>query len=445
MKRIPIFLVIFLSFEIFLYSNNDMPAWVKKLPESNKQMVYFVGKSERAENYENYLEAKAGALMDVLMQFSIYKGAKIEQLIKDQIEQLIKEQDDESTNLSSLESVIRLSANNNSAGLYQQAEWMAKDGILYVLYSFSSVSGNKTNPRQDLTSFRDFQLVKDRIYFTAMAVANNAEELPALAEQSAKMDVLIWLGADISGSFNDYVKEEGKVQKTDIDSSFEAALKCTSQINLESLSFNKEQHSQIEKDKKYHYYGLYSISAAKFKNAKEYECFSYYTKSKYGTKLSESFEKQVNFNGSRFTRNKPYAMNKPYIDGTVPQAVKDAVKDTYRGDEHLLVGVGDDKNTSAEIQNMRAAISAIAEIGRQTSAIVKSMSENYAPQSGIEEKGKESSIKLEKSISITQMFSNVSISKAVKIHDELNKDAALWQVWSAPKANIKAETPKRMD
>jgi len=58
-------------------TERPIPYWVQQIPQSSENIIYFVGKSERAGNYKNYLEAKAGALMDILTQFSIYKSANV--------------------------------------------------------------------------------------------------------------------------------------------------------------------------------------------------------------------------------------------------------------------------------------------------------------------------------------------------------------------------------
>ena len=346
MKRM--FIVIICFFGIISCSKDDTPNWVKKTPAETKTAVYFVGKSERMENYENYLEAKVDALMDVLMQFSIYKGAEVES-------QARRNDEDESNTSLSIMTKIKIRVSDNSAGLYQQAEWMAKDSTLYVLYSLPKVEA-KSMPNLS-GFFKNFQLKDDKIYFTAMAVSpHTIEELPAVAEQNAKMQALLYLGSDINAIFNDYMGESGEIHNTQSLESIEAVLECVSQISLENLSFREEAHYiQEVQDKKY-YYGLYSMDIAKPKDNPEYSIFRYYARVA-GESSALFFIEEINFNGNIFTRNTPHTViNRSGInsDGIIgaegipqPKWVNNPPKETKK----TIYFIGKGRNVGSAIMN----------------------------------------------------------------------------------------------
>ena len=390
------------------------PNWVANLPQSSDRMAYFVGRSERMENYENYLEARAGALMDVLMQFSIYKGAEVKAMFTDYIGDGKNMQED----------ITRFNAANSSAGLYQQAEWMADDGTLNILYTYSSAG--RTNPRPDFpVFFRDIPLENGRIYFVAKSVSVQSGDLHSQAETNARIQALLWLGANITGLFTDY--QIYSDTNSDQSQYFEGSIKCTSRINMQRLSFKEDaRHVQMEHDKKYHFYGLYSISAGRTRNAAEYELFTY--QAKYGDTPNETFEKQINFNGTRFTRNTPY----PAIRQTntaasgIPQPINDWMIKNIP--EDVLAGIGVDKNTSAEIQNIRAAMRAVTAIARQLDTAVQRMVTDYNDQAGKP---------VVPSEEISRSLTTLAVSKFIKTHNVVSEDGTSWQVWQTAKSDVK--------
>jgi len=382
-----------------------VPNWVQTLPQTNDRMAYFVGRSERMENYENYLEAKSGAMMDVLIQFSIYKNAEIQVMSTDFYD----------GNNQSLEYNMQINANNNSTGLYQQAEWMAEDGTLYVLYTYSS--RGRANPRPDFpVFFRDYQLRNDRIYFTAKAVSkDNTNELSVHAEQNVRMQIFLWLGSTINGTFinNNYTNVTNISSNTYYGtSSFETNLKCITQINIQSLSFQEEaRHIQIEQDKKYHFYGLYSISNARPGVIREFESFSYYAKYENTYPASrEVLQKNINFNGNRFTQNRPYVVRQTAVNSiSVPVWISEMPP------EDLIWGIGTADSSSMEIQNVMATIRSVTNLAEQVKSTINSTiigNERTA-----------------------QATTKMNISKFIKINSEFISSGT-WQKWQLLKADI---------
>jgi len=399
--------------ENVLIMEYTIPNWVQTLPQTNERMAYFVGKSERMENYENFLEAKAGALMDVLTQFSFYEGAKIQGMYTDY------SREGENYYSSCQENIARITVKNNSAGLYQQAEWMADDGTLYMLCTFAP--GGRKNPKPDFpVFFRDCQLKDNRIYFTAMAVSKyNTGELAAQAEQSAKMQALLWLGSNVNGEFTNY----SKYDNGNGNESFEVVFQCTSQINIQALSFQEEmRHIQIEQDKMYHYYGLYSISAAIPGSTNEYECYNYLAKYGYtDSNQKETFEKQINFNGNHFTHNRPYSVRQAAVtNGEKPAWLNYSLLENY------FWGIGFAANSSMEIQNVMAAIKSVTEIARKMNKEVQSMLSNYAKELGIDESSSK------ESGSNGREVINANMSKLIKTQDSLLRTGT-WQRWELSK------------
>ena len=336
MQRTLIVLLIFLIFVTMLScQSDDMPPWVKNSPEATEGNVYFVGKSEGSEKHETYLETKADALTDALMQFSVYKSAKINSLTKDQFA--------ESSKTHEVEMATQMNLSNNSSGLYQLSEWMAKDGTLYVLYIYGSPQLIKSGGLSYWTDYwkfpLDVQIKNDRKYFIAMAVsAKNTEELAVMADQNAETQVLLWSGSDIKGNFEYFGQSTEEKGETKLQTTFEAVLKLTSRISLETLSFRKEtQHIQKGKDQKYYYYGLYSINDTKPKNKAEYDYFQYYVKYTDETGPAQSFKKLVDFHGKSFLRNEPYpaVKNKGAVPAPWRKKLPDDTEDTI-----YFVGVG---------------------------------------------------------------------------------------------------------
>ncbi|MHC6203433.1 hypothetical protein ACYULU_09600, partial [Breznakiellaceae bacterium SP9] len=296
---------------------------------------------------------------------------------------------------------------------------MAGDGTLYALYTFSPMS--RTNPRPDLPEFfRNLTLRNDRIYFVGTAVSprNNLAELTSQAEQSVKMQALLYhLGGDITGLYKSYYSEKSiNSAALETQESFEATIKITSLINPQSLSFQEEARQlQKESDQQYHYYGLYSIdSKAEYffgRNITEYECFTYNTK--YSKNKNVSFEKSINFNGIRFSHNRPYTA--PQVSPAASE-VPTWVTDTDSLPEGSIWGIGSAKNSSAEIQNIQADVNAVISIAMTWES--QHMMEYTTNEAGIE--------LLKSSISTDRIVFGL-----IKINEASFENSSSWVLWQA--------------
>jgi len=213
-------------------------------------------------------------------------------------------------------------------------------------------------------------------------------------------------------------------------SSFEGVIKCTSRINLKSISLQEEsRYIQKEQDQKYHYYGLYSINAAKPGNTAEYECLTYNVKDSALPK--PSFEKNINFFGNRFSHNKPFAVlpnDKTKLE--LPEWLNDFPP------EDALWGIGVAKSSSLETQNIMSACRSVVALTRQVSTILQNMLKDY----GDKESNK---ITLEENIS--RQISSMDTFGLKKIYDELCSDNSLWQLWQMTKTDAKKIVDKIMD
>lgn len=109
---------------------------MQTLPEENIYQVFFVGKSEKAGNYDNFLEAKAGALVDVLLQFPIYKGIEIKHLMNNYEEREVANPDKTAT----LIVTVPISE------CLKTREELAIDNTLYQIWSLSKQ--NVPSPNQ---------------------------------------------------------------------------------------------------------------------------------------------------------------------------------------------------------------------------------------------------------------------------------------------------------
>jgi len=370
----------------------NIPYWVQQ-PPSSSDRIYFVGKSERAGNYKNYLEAKAGALMDILTQFSIYKGANVNYYL----------QNYGPVDISSVSVISKIVSSFSSTGLYQQSEWMADDGCLHVLYAYS-LDGIK-NPMPDyFENLNNFQIENKRIYFTAMSVSPyNTGELPVQAEQNAKMQALLWLGVDIKEQLSMHLEENFVF--------YEGLLQGKSKTNLESLSFREEaRYIQKEQDNKYHFYGLYSINDTIPESLAEYECLTYALI--YNNDNSrESFNKDISFIGYRFLQDKPFpALKNTKITGKHP------LNGPFY--ENYFIGILEAENTSVELGNIMTTMHTCHDLAGYINTVISSMIR--------EEKGNDGIIYYE-TFYKSQISSTISNYK--KNHEVVSEDGTLWQTW----------------
>jgi hypothetical protein len=421
-REINILMVILTLTLLFVMSScgkgDKAPAWVKNLPENTDLMVYFVGKSERDSNYANYLEAEAGALSDILVQFALYRGASVESTFDDHNGGPPGGEYTKSVQVDN----SKITINESSAGLYKQAGWMDKKGVLYLLYAYAP--GGKSSPSPEIPSyFKKQKFDNDHLYFTSMAVASkNTTELAIQAEQSARMQVLLWFGASVTGDLSDKTSSSDFTSEDNQDD-FKALITCRSAVNIQSLSLREEaKEVKKEKDGKYYYYGLYSIENTLGANISEYECFSYNLKY-YKDYLSDSFDKQVNFNGNRFSHSRPYEALPEVTYHGLPNWLTELLE-AYPA-ESIIQGVGTENNYSVEVQNIRCAIRAVSDISRQLNTRVQTSVTEFKDENG----------KYFYQEFTTRQDSSMNTLGMYKIFDLVTEDNTMWQIWQVEKGH----------
>ena len=401
--------VIFVSFVLIfagsLGAETPMPAWVQSPPQNTANMLYFLGMSDRAANYGNFLEAKAGALADVLFQFSAHRGAELNSTLTDISDQIFN------FNEQKLEALLE--SQNESAGLYQQAEWIDRDGTLYVLYNYTT--GSRTNPQPDLTdAFERVTFSNDRIYFTALAVSpqNNAE-LARQAEQNARVQALIWLGANIEMEFEENMH---------VDSSgfygirFNGGIVAASRVNLPALAFREESRRITRgQDNRFYHYGIYSISNVRPGSAAEFDFFEYIVEYDNYDIDGENFKKNGDFNGTVFERTAPYTPRPAAgaAQAGMPGPVANLISNPSA---NVLMGIGTEQNASIEAQRLIAGIRAISEIGRMLSSTVNAEITEDNMGNIINDRA--------------VITTSISISRLERAIDLLAPDNIAWQVWT---------------
>jgi hypothetical protein len=421
----------------FTVAQGNPPSWINLYFPENE--VFFIGKSEPAVNFENYQEAKAGALMDILTQFAMYKGVSVRNMLYNWV-------NTEGNGDSIIEITTRITFSVNSLGLFQTDEWMAYDGTLYLLYHLLP---DRQNPTKYLFNesyssykpelFQDYYLMDDRIYFTSMFVTTLSEQpdleikgdsIKELMEQNAKIQALLWLGADIMGILTYYSSENNKTEFAEL---LTGTIKSTSKINLQNHSFREEAyHSQTENGRIY-YYRLYSINAAEPVNTTEYEFFTYMIE--YITYISLSdeethFSKNINLNGYQIIRDHPY--NAGNIINTSGKSLQTIIGEIFLPSRNELHGIGIAKNTSREIINQCAAIFAVTDLAQQIGTLVAQMLDDYLSETGTTSQSE----LLAESYSHNRSLFNVTISHCIKLRDEFSDDGYLVQVWIVPKQNV---------
>jgi hypothetical protein len=387
------------------------PNWISRIPPKTERSVYFVGKSDKPENNTSYLEAKSGAVADILSQFAVYKGVRVQSMFT--------EHTDGKENI--YENARKITAGNiDSAGLYQQAEWLGNDGTLYALYTYPVGNGERNAvPKPDLPEFfSHVALRNDRIYFTAHASSrnNNVEELSGQAEQDAKMQVLFWLGGTIAYTDEEYVMESNDSITTE---AFKAAVRFTSQINTQNIAFREEaNYKQREDDLRYHYYGLYSISgnAGTSGRIQEYGYFNYFVEKDSGGNI----EKNINFNGTMYAYDKPAGISLHNVSaGETPDFINAPSPDD------CLWGIGIANTASLEIKNFMAQGRALQSLSSQVHSTGQAMSSAH-----------EASAKA---------LSDNTLHSAVKIKDEVTGDNTSWHLWELSKEDTTGMVPNYRD
>ena len=222
------------------------PVWVQRPQLLDEQFAYFVGRSDNAANYGHFLEARAGALADILFQFSAHRNVEVSMMITDYV----------SDEAEFHEEIKRLISGSDSAGLYQQAEWADRDGTLYLLYSYAP--GSRPNPRPDISeAYTAVSYESDRIYFASLAVSSQNDAALALqAEQGARMQALLWLGSDISMELSEYFAEEaGGLNNLEY---FSGEFIGRSGIDLSASAFREDSRRILRgRDNSFYFFGIY--------------------------------------------------------------------------------------------------------------------------------------------------------------------------------------------
>jgi len=400
---------------------DTVPSWVHQQPKNTDDTVFFIGKSEKEGSYDNYLEAKAGALADILIQFSLYRGAYLSDTIRDYRAENADDPENADDIIGFEDNTSELSFNINSAGLYQRDEWLDTDGTLYVLCVFEP--GGSVNPMPDLPQFFQKRVVDDgRIYFTAMAVSpQKTDELGLHAEKNAQLQALLWLGAEISGGFTDYTAIN-KSNPDDNAGSCNGSVQCVSTTNIESIALRQEAKRLTRgQNKKYYYYGLYSMRAEDLNNTSGNNCFKYSIEYEYGLTSGEIYRRQVDFLGDSVTRSEHNDSRSAKPHTEIPGRIKDALRATP---EDALLGISEDNTDSMILNTVTTAIRAAAEIARQIDTSIQDMIRDYTADS---ESGN-GTMNFTEYLSTSK--SAVTIAGAVKIADVADSEnSSLWQLW----------------
>jgi hypothetical protein len=390
-----------------LASGEPRPGWIDDV--APKYVVWFVGKSDWMTEDMSYLEAKSGALADVLTQFMFFNAAEVRNTITG------NETKRGNNTKSVTESATHVTGMMGTAGLYQQAEWIGPDGTIYVLYIYPLYS-HEFKP--DMPSvFSNISLQKDRIYFIGNAVSpdSNMEALSRQAEQNARMQMLLWLGGSLANEYKEYEKYDGDYNFLE-PSSFEASLRFTSQLNQQALSL-RQDHSiaQKETDLSYHYYGLYSISSTVTPGrSPAYEFFTYYARST-ATQTANNVSISANFNGNRY-RREIFPARSSVTNDEWPEWVDDFPP------EDVLWGIGTAVTKSLVVQNLEAQVHAVVDIARQISTTLKATMTQ------------DDDLMLEETNSV--METDVDTSNVKKRRDTVTSDGITWHLWEYPKSEL---------
>lgn len=372
----------------------DKPDWARlEQPYVNvhDDALYLVGKSGYRNNNEDYLEAKAGALMDILTQLAFFKGVAVASSINDFV----------TNDSGSQEITAKLTAAFDSAGLYQKSEWLADDGTLYVLCVYHSTNGEKSPEPETPPIFRRVPPRTDRYLFVGRAVSprNNRKELSAIAEQDAKTQALLYLGGTANAAYSsyEYTAYEYTAGSEEKDF-FEASLQCVSTADLSSLDFTEAERHIVQFDKRYYYYGLYTIAAAANTGGEiAGDYFSYSAAYSAASGQETELQKEINCNGNHFSRNQPYAVQNDSSrkSGLRHPAGITAMLKTAPENVFLETGIGDTHSPGVELANMAAASRAVISISTR----------------------------------IRGVLSQNAIRGLTKVYDEVTPDGVVWQVW----------------
>jgi len=428
MKKILILVVIFLCFYQVIFSQSgNVPSWVREIPQSNDLNVFFVGKSERSGNYANYLEAKAGALMDVLIQFAAFKGMDVNSILETY--HVVSGE-----SLEVLDSFMfhsRVMFNINSAGLYQRDEWMSPDGTLYTLYAYfikeqDRVSGTLAGNINIPDFYGNFRRENNRIYFSAMSVfsSENLEILEKMTENNAKIQVYLYLGADVRGNLSMHAQSSTNNESIDF---LQATLQCSTRVNLQNLSFRKDaQYIQRGSDGKIYFYGLYSINNVQPRIETENIFYTYYINQE---NINKIFLKNVDFNGNIFIQDKPYLIgrNNSFLQRKTTIEIDNIIRNIrFTNNNENIIFAGFNNNESIEVQNLRVLMHALFEAATFMGTNIKDMIAEYFSEDT-------NNMSISSISSITGRTSSTKISNLIKIREELAIDGALYQIWSLPR------------
>jgi hypothetical protein len=154
-----------------------------------------------------------------------------------------------------------------------------------------------------------------------------------------------------------------------------------------------------------------------------YDCFAYSITYNNNEEI-ESFEKHIYFLGNRFSQTRPYAILPETRHSGIPEEIRNILR---FAPEDVLLGLGVEKNSSRELKNKRAAVRAVAELARQTSAMVQNILRDYTEgEEGLE-------INLEENIS--SATSSFTFSGLLKVLDIVSEDNNHWHAWQLPKSS----------
>lgn len=199
-------------------AKSEMPDWVRSMPPDTANAVYFRARSYTPLDGESYMDVKVNALANVLMQLGAWKEVKLGANLS------LHEYP--SWHFGELNSQIT-STIVNTVGFYQEAEWVAEDGVLYVLFAYYT----GINPKLVLPkTLPPFVVREDRVYFVTTAVSGtyDTDLLASMARRNGQMQASFWAGTSVNSGLTAYHKDAGSDTETESILLFiEGIMQCT--------------------------------------------------------------------------------------------------------------------------------------------------------------------------------------------------------------------------
>jgi hypothetical protein len=401
------------------------PSWVSKIPQ-DKEVLWLVGRSDPVSQAHSYAEAKAGALADVLLQLAFYRDIQIQSMTTDyEVTGNIGDADERYQEVVSQ----LITTDLDTANLYQASEWIDDEGRIAVLYRYPRQNGGVFGAVPlDIARFNKVTPASGRLYFigSAVSVKNSKKELLLIAEEDAKLQILLFLGGTSAVTLMDYsayAEPSGEEQNY-----FEISISLNSDVDIGAALSREQELYQRETDKKYYCYVLYSVDVGFQKNkvpAREIMAYSI-TGGKGGEgegEIETKVTKDTAIYGGSFTRTLESALTAPAAEGeTLPPFV---LNSPLAEDE--MYGVGAAAEFSYEAETLLSAVRAVVSIARSVGTSVQSMITDHKADSA---DGGEATPVQE---STTQILTVITLSSLEKTEDT-RAGGTECQMWAIPKA-----------